>query len=79
MRKTLIVVASVSSALLFGSASYAAPHHSTVIINHTTTNIDSGNGKQSVSGLLNEQEVTGNGATALYSNASPIIEVTIPD
>jgi hypothetical protein len=32
------------------------------------------NGRQSVSGVLNEQNVTGNGSTAIYNNASPIID-----
>jgi len=67
-------MAAVSAALVFASVSYAAPTIS--IHNHnTTTNTDSGNGKQSVSGLLNEQAVTGNGATGIYNNASPIISV----
>ncbi len=78
MRKTLIVMAAVSAALIFTSVSYASPtinSNNHVSVHTTTTNTDSRNGRQSVSGLLNEQEVTGNGATGIYNNASPIISV----
>jgi hypothetical protein len=31
------------------------------------------NGRQSVSGVLNEESVTGNGATGIYNNAAPLL------
>jgi hypothetical protein len=79
MRKTLIAVAAVSAALVFASVSYASPTiNSNNHVSIHTTNVDSGNGKQSVSGALNEEAVTGNGATGIYNNAAPNVVVVVP-
>ena len=82
MRKTLIAMTAVSALVLgFSTSAFAAGcnnncfnHHTNVIVGSSLLNIGGqDNGAHSVSGVLNEQNVTGNGATGIYSNASPII------
>ena len=83
MRKTLIAMTAVSAlALSFSTSAFAAGcnnncfnHHTNVVVNSSVFNIGGqNNGSHSVSGVLNEQNVTGNGATGIYSNATPILE-----
>ena len=84
MRKTLIAMTAVSAlALGFSTTAFAGngngshngnDSHNTAIIGSSLLNVGGqDNGRQSVSGVLNEQNVTGNGSTAIYNNASPII------
>jgi len=82
VRKTLIAMTAVSALVLgFSTSAFAAGcnnncfnHHTNVIVGSSLLNIGGqDNGAHSVSGVLNEQNVTGNGATGIYSNASPII------
>jgi len=82
MRKTLISMTAVSALVLgFSTSAFAAGcnnncfnHHTNVIVGSSLLNIGGqDNGSHSVSGVLNEQNVTGNGSTAIYNNASPII------
>jgi hypothetical protein len=85
MRKTLIAMTAASAlALGLSSAAFAGSgnhshngndSHNTAIINSSGLNIGGqNNGSHSVSGVLNTQNVTGNGSEAIYNNASPIIE-----
>ena len=72
MRKTLIAMTAASAlALGFSTTAFAATattattatHHNTVIVGSSLLNIGGqDNGSHSVSGVLNEQNVTGNGA-----------------
>jgi hypothetical protein len=82
VRKTLIAMTAASALVLgFGATAFAAGcdsncfnHHTNVIVGSSLLNIGGQmNGSHSVSGVLNEQNVTGNGAQGIYSNASPII------
>jgi hypothetical protein len=82
MRKTLIAMTAASALVLgFSTLAFAAGcdtncfnHHTNIVVGSSLFNIGGqGNGNHSVSGVLNEQNVTGNGATGIYSNASPII------
>lgn len=89
MRKTLIALTAVS-ALAFSTSAFAFQGNggnangagSTANGNGNHVNIGSSllniggqnNGGHSVSGVLNEESVTGNGATGIYNNASPVID-----
>jgi hypothetical protein len=82
VRKTLIAMTAASALVLgFGATAFAAGcdsncfnHHTNVIVGSSLLNIGGqNNGSHSVSGVLNEQNVTGNGATGIYSNASALI------
>ena len=82
MRKTIIAMTAASALVLgFAATAFAAGcdtncfnHHTNVVVNSSLFNIGGqNNGSHSVSGVLNEQNVTGNGATGIYSNATPII------
>jgi hypothetical protein len=84
MKKTLTTMTAASVLVLgFGATAFAGNgnnshnnngSHNTAIIGSSLLNIGGqDNGRQSVSGVLNEQNVTGNGSTAIYNNASPII------
>jgi hypothetical protein len=82
VRKTLIAMTAASALVFgFGATAFAAGcdtncfnHHTNVIVGSSLLNIGGqNNGAHSVSGVLNEQNVTGNFATGIYSNASPII------
>ena len=80
MRKTLIAITAASALLLGLSASAFATGCGTNCFNRHV-NVGSSvfniggqeNGRQSVSGVLNEESVTGNGATGIYNNASPLL------
>ena len=85
MRKTLIAMTAASAlALGLSSAAFAGSgnhshngndSHNTAIIGSSLLNVGGqDNGSRSVSGVLNEQNVTGSGSTAIYNNASPIID-----
>ena len=84
MRKTLIAMTAASAlALGFSTTAFAgtattattATHHNNAIVGSSLLNIGGqNNGSHSVSGVLNEQNVTGNGGTGIYNNASPIID-----
>ena len=85
MRETFIAVTAASALVLgFGASAFAAGcdtncfnHHTNVIVGSSLLNIGGQmNGSRSVSGVLNEQNVTGSGSTAIYNNASPIITFT---
>ena len=82
MRKTLIAMTAASALVLgFAATAFAAGcdsncfnHHTNVVVNSSLFNIGGqNNGSHSVSGVLNEQNVTGNGGVGINSNASPII------
>ena len=78
MRKSLIALTAVS-ALAFSTSAFATGCATNCFNRHV--NIGSSvlniggqeNGRQSVSGVLNEESVTGNGATGIYNNATPLI------
>ena len=79
MRKTLIAASAL--ALGFSTSAFAAGcdsncfnHHTNVVVGSSLFNVGGqNNGSHSVSGVLNEQNVTGNGGMGINSNASPII------
>jgi hypothetical protein len=85
-RKTLIAATAASALAFLGFSTTAFAgngnhshngndSHNTVVVGSSLLNIGGqGNGAHSVSGVLNEQNVTGNGSTAIYNNASPIID-----
>ena len=83
MRMTLIAMTAASALVLgFSTSAFAAGcdtncfnHHTNVVVNSSLFNVGGqNNGSHSVSGVLNEQNVTGSGATGIYSNATPILE-----
>jgi hypothetical protein len=86
VRKTLIAATAASALAFLGFSTTAFAgngnhshngndSHNTAIIGSSLLNIGGqDNGSRSVSGVLNEQNVTGSGSTAIYNNASPIID-----
>ena len=89
MKKTLITMTAASALVLGFSATAFAGNgnhshndngsHNSVIIGSSLLNVGGqDNGSHSVSGVLNEQNVTGNGSTAIYNNASPVVSFPPP-
>jgi hypothetical protein len=69
-----LVLGFSTSAFAAGCNNNCFNHHTNVVVNSSLLNVGGqNNGSHSVSGVLNEQNVTGNGATGIYSNASALI------
>ncbi len=81
IRGTAFVVPGVASFSMSGLGLNEALAQAGNQSHHGPLNINiggQGNGGQSVSGVLNEQNVTGNVATGIHNNASPLFRPPLP-